>query len=1169
MSTVYDNKKNVKFLDGGMSHSSEVSQSAVVQSVRENEELISLQPSEDHSFDKIKKEMTSYQERASHAMELVDDIVLKNYLTKLSMYEVVPCNDLNTDNIILFKINKMVYEKDEYVTDKFISVVSAMTYTNSSIYLIVDGHESGTNFYLGIKTEDENRQKSTIAETFKSSILGQFPGAEIEDYSYVKVNSEHSKQDKLLHRITEAASVSSCVGIPSYKNSKGEYTNANFIQGIEKFASAMQGKEYTAIILASNVPQNEISEIRKNYEKIYTELSAVATKQLAYSTNESLANAISRTKGTTDTHTVSVAKSEGDSITHTESTADTETTAISHSESENKENMLGKIGKTLAFVGGTVASVAVVAATGGAALPAVATAGIAALGGAGGAATAGAAMGIGGAVLGMGSKSKSKSDSITRTKSMSHTTYDGVTHTETETTTISDAHSDSFSETDGTTSTVGTSKNFTITIQDKHILEIQKRIDKQLERIEICESTGLWSTGAYFLSYNTDRSTAEIGATIFRSIMQGEQSGVENSAINTWYPDVESNFNNIVHYIGALSHPLFLYDNPLDNTKFEILPTSLLSSKELAIMMGLPRKSVPGLPVIEHISMGKEVVRLNKSDSIEQLQLGCIFDQGIERKNNIVHLDAKSLTQHTFVTGSTGCGKSNTIYYLIKQIRNQVNAPKFMVIEPAKGEYKNVFGNEHIYGTNPLKTPLLKINPFRFPEGVHILEHIDRLVEIFNVCWPMYAAMPAVLKEAILNSYEECGWDLYNSTNKYPNKLFPTFADLLNELVLVINTSAYSEEVKSNYQGSLVTRVKSLDNGLCKQIFSGQELGDAALFDENVIVDLSRIGSQETKSLIMGILIMRLNEYRSNSNIHHNSNLRHITILEEAHNILKRDSVEQSSEGGNIAGKSVEMISNAIAEMRTYGEGFIIVDQSPGAVDASAIRNTNTKIIMRLPDDSDRKVAGKASGMKDNQIDEIAKLPTGVAVVYQNDWEEPVLCKIGKFDEQEIIFEYIPNYQEDNEKSKNSTLKAEILKFLLCGRISNEIDFNIDNIGFNLNKEDLTTHCKICLYELLNEYKKNNELHIWKDNNFESLSQLVTNILSAKYEVKKIASSTGNFVELTYNLIRLIDEKVEGLPEDLKLVASQCLMRDYSLYGDVEKNIYNAWYQTIKISRLS
>lgn len=1175
MNSIYDNKKNAELLDGGLSSPSQELQPQLAQPVRKKEadalptkvEMMSAPQPEEQSMEKINQELASYQERSSRAMELVDDIVLKNYLTKLSQLDVVPCSNVTTDDVILFKINKMVYEKDEYATDKFISVVSAMTYTNSSIYLIVDGHESHTDFYLGIKSEDEHRQKSTIAETFKSSILGQFPGAEIEDYSYVNVDSEHSRQDKLLHRISEAVSVSSCVGIPSYKNSKGEYTNANFIQGIEKFASAMHGKEYTAIILASNVPQNEISAIRRNYENIFTELSAVATKQLAYSTNESLANAISRTKGTTDTHTVSVAKSVGDATTHNESTANTDSTALGHTESESKENLIGKIGKGLAVVGGAVASVAVVAATGGAALPAVAAAGIAAAGGAGAVATAGGAMAVGGAVLGMGSKSKSKSDSITRTTSTSHTTSDGVTHTETETTTVSDAHSDSFSETDGTTSTIGTSKNFTITIQDKHILEIQKRIDKQLERIEMCESTGFWSTGAYFLSYNTDRSTAEIGATIFRSIMQGEQSGVENSAINTWYPESETKFNNIVNYIGALSHPLFLYDNPTTESKIEMLPTSLLSSKELAIMMGLPRKSVPGLPVIEHISMGKEVVRLNKSNSIGQLQLGCIFDQGIERKDNKVYLDPKSLTQHTFVTGSTGCGKSNTIYYLIKQIRNQANAPKFMVIEPAKGEYKDVFGNEHIYGTNPLKTPLLKINPFRFPEGVHVLEHIDRLVEIFNVCWPMYAAMPAVLKEAILNSYEDCGWDLYNSTNKFSNKLFPTFADLLNELVLVINTSAYSEEVKSNYQGSLVTRVKSLNNGLCKQIFSGQELGDAALFDENVIVDLSRIGSQETKSLIMGILIMRLNEYRSNSNIGHNSDLRHITILEEAHNILKRDSVEQSGEGGNVAGKSVEMISNAIAEMRTYGEGFIIVDQSPGAVDASAIRNTNTKIIMRLPDDTDRKVAGKASGMKDNQVDEIAKLPTGVAVVYQNDWEEPVLCKIGKFEDEEIGFEFHP--KEENQVVVNdSSVKSEVLKLLLKGRITENIDANIDLIEDNLVKSNLSTFNKIAIFNSVDEYKKSGKLDLWKDNQFEQLSRLVTEVLSAKSEVMKYADSSSSFEQLTDNLEQYIKNVVPDIPNELTLVTSQCLMRDYSLGSDVQKRIYSAWYQSVKNNKL-
>ena len=94
------------------------------------------------------------------------------------------------------------------------------------------------------------------------------------------------------------------------------------------------------------------------------------------------------------------------------------------------------------------------------------------------------------------------------------------------------------------------------------------------------------------------------------------------------------------------------------------------------------------------------------------------------------------------------------------------------------------------------------------------------------------------------------------------------------------------------------------------------------------------------------------------------------------------------------------MISSAIAEMRTYGEGFIIVDQSPTAVDVSAVKNTNTKIIMRLPDYEDCKIAGLSMGLNDSQIREIARFPMGVAVVYQNNWVEAVLTQIDKSKEQ-------------------------------------------------------------------------------------------------------------------------------------------------------------------------
>ena len=197
----------------------------------------------------------------------------------------------------------------------------------------------------------------------------------------------------------------------------------------------------------------------------------------------------------------------------------------------------------------------------------------------------------------------------------------------------------------------------------------------------------------------------------------------------------------------------------------------------------------------------------------------------------------------------------------------------------------------------------------------------------------------------------------------------------------IIDSSEYDTENKGAYKGALLTRLQSLTNGINGMIFNRKEIRAPELFDTNVIVDISRVGSSETKSLIMGILVLKLQEYRMSNASEMNASLRHITVLEEAHNLLKRTSTEQSTESANLLGKSVEMLANAIAEMRTYGEGFIIADQAPGLMDMSVIRNTNTKIIMRLPDYYDRELVGKAANLDEDQITELAKLPM---VVFKN-----------------------------------------------------------------------------------------------------------------------------------------------------------------------------------------
>ena len=565
--------------------------------------------------------------------------------------------------------------------------------------------------------------------------------------------------------------------------------------------------------------------------------------------------------------------------------------------------------------------------------------------------------------------------------------------------------------------------------------------------------------------------------------------------------------------------------------------------------MGLPRRSVCGLPVIEHADFGKEVVTYDGDEKNSGINLGNIFNMGSTTKNKVL-LNKDSLSMHTFVTGSTGSGKSNTVYEMVRQLDN-IGA-NYLIIEPAKGEYKNVFGNlpdVRVLGTNPNYSELLRINPFKFPKGVHILEHIDRLVEIFNVCWPMYAAMPAVLKDALLQAYENSGWNLAESENKYSNELFPTFKDLLTELVDVIQNSAYSEEVKSNYMGSLMTRVKSLTNGLNGQIFCSNEIDNTVLFDKKAIIDLSRIGSLETKSLIMGILVMRLSEHRMSNAENMNEPLKHVTVLEEAHNILKRTSTEQNPEGSNVAGKSVEMISNAIAEMRTYGEGFIIVDQSPSAVDISAIRNTNTKIIMRLPDEQDRRLAGKSAGLKDEQLDEIAKLPKGVAVVYQNNWIEPVLCKIHKFRGQEKPYAYV---KEECEKPID--YKNIIVKSLLDKVAGEKLEFNLKDLVKTVIKSDLSSAAKI---EVINALQLN------QAKGLQDISPAIYDVVSTP-EVEKVADSADSIEEWKESFFSEANEKLMELSDEEQNQVVECILREQISRFEKPSSYLETWDKYLK-----
>lgn len=1053
-------------------------------------------------------------------LEIIDDAILKNYVTNL--YQLVPEHNQReisevVQSVRMYKVTKMVYEKNEFSLHKFTSVYNSLSHISTSVFLMIDSNGLETEIYIGVKSEDKRRTASSTGKLLFNILKGQFPGIELE-------NKFENEIEDLLNK-PKGEFVSAVTNIGNLIDEENK-NNEEFVQGLEKLIKTMQGQKYRAVILAENKSNDDLKKLRAGYEEIYNNLSPFSKIQINFSenkgTNYSNSNSISLSTGTTYSRNDSV--TEGSSYSENES--------ISEQKSVSKKNL---IEFAAASAGGIASGAAIGVGIGTLLGPAGSVVGgIVGMGVTG--AGAGLAMAMGAIPTYTEGQSSTKGSSYTENSSKTYGESKGETDTNTKTDTESIGNSS------------GSSQAITLNTENKIVSNLLDRIDTQLERIKEFETFGMWECAAYFIS--EEPPVAEIAAATYKSIIQGKNSGVEVSSINSWNED---NAKKIIKNINNFEHPSFKY-----NDNIFVKATSLISSKELGIQMGLPKKSVIGFPVIEHSSFAQEVITYNGNEDNDRksITIGKIFNMG-KITEKVMKLSKESLAMHTFITGSTGSGKSNTIYEILDQL--DTVGVKFMIIEPAKGEYKNVFGNRNnvtVLGTNPNYSELLKINPFKFPKSVHVLEHVDRLIEIFNVCWPMYAAMPAVLKDAVLCAYEDCGWDLVESVNKISDELFPTFTDLEKELWTVIKNSAYSDELKGNYIGSLVTRIKSLTNGLNGQIFASDEIDNKLLFEKNVIIDLSRIGSLETKSLIMGILVMRLNEYRMSEATEMNSKLKHVTVLEEAHNILKRVSTEQNSESSNVSGKSVEMLSNAIAEMRTYGEGFIIADQSPNAVDVSAIRNTNTKIIMRLPDEIDRRLAGKAAALKDEQLDEIAKLPKGVAVVYQNDWIEPVLCKINRFEGKEEQYNYTREYTENPDEYK---LKEEILKLLLTTRVNREILPDIEYIDKTLVNSKLSTIQKVEILELLDEYKKTNKLKIWETNQYKKLSKIVTDLIIDKNNLKKLVDSKNNFEELHMGLINLIENNVKIQDVELKLAIAQSLMKEYSSEGKDALEIYSVW----------
>ena len=356
----------------------------------------------------------------------------------------------------------------------------------------------------------------------------------------------------------------------------------------------------------------------------------------------------------------------------------------------------------------------------------------------------------------------------------------------------------------------------------------------------------------------------------------------------------------------------------------------------------------------------------------------------------------------------TGSGKTNTCFGILEQVWDGGRGVPFLVVESAKAEYRNL---AHLPGMEGLKVftigdetaSPLRINPFEVPPGILVQTHIDYLKSLFSAAFVLYPPMPYVLEQGLREVYCDRGWDLARNVNRRGSvspRRFPTLSDLVAKVRDVVDRMGYDERISMDVKAGLVARLDQLRSGGGKgpMLDTRSSIPAAILFGSPCVLELKQLVDDDEKAFVIGLMLIRLYEYYEGGegrSTPSKGGLRHVTLIEEAHRLLRNVSTEQGGEvAANPKGRAIEVFANILSEIRAYGEGFVIAEQVPVKLVPDALKNTNLKLVHRLVADDDRKAVGGTMNLTESQTRHLMTLGRGQAVAYAEGMRKSVLVTV-------------------------------------------------------------------------------------------------------------------------------------------------------------------------------
>ncbi len=401
-----------------------------------------------------------------------------------------------------------------------------------------------------------------------------------------------------------------------------------------------------------------------------------------------------------------------------------------------------------------------------------------------------------------------------------------------------------------------------------------------------------------------------------------------------------------------------------------------------------------------------ENIELPKETSSVQKDNGLVL--GIDGNGHKVRIPFKMMAKHMFVCGVPGAGKTNTMLHIANSLWNYESPDAFgklqkahipfLVLEPAKREYRELalfdIPELIVFSPSACTNFPLELNPFEFPAGLTLSEHIGKLCQVFEGAFPIPAPAPFILDRAIQTIYENLGWNVGDiNTGK---KKYPTISELYNQFEKELEQTNYDGEMKGNIRSVLEVRIGSLLRREMKDMFDVRKstLSPEEWLRRPIVIELESLGEGPANFVTLLLCTLIRETLKVNPMADKGKPIRHVIFIEEAHNLISSESQVDKPEDSNPKIAATSFIVKMLAEVRALKEGIIIADQLPTAMAPEVIKNTNIKLVHRLTSQDDRELVGSTMSASSLQLENMATYSPGHALFTYEDLLRPFDMKV-------------------------------------------------------------------------------------------------------------------------------------------------------------------------------